>query len=251
VSAPFRVALVLAALVLSIPLLTLVDREAGPPREAPAAGAASETRVMEAIDGDTLLLADGRKVRLLGVDAPERETPYYEEARWAAKELVGGREVRLEVSPARPLDGYGRTLAQVFVGGRWVQEELVSRGLAHVSLKDPREMPEEAVKRLVRAQNSAMDRRVGVWSLRDALASPPGEKLVATRYRFHRSTCQSLHSGAGHPSEGTPTTREEALRAGKSPCRSCNPRRRRRASTRVEMAGRRAHHVPREVRAHG
>ena len=52
--------------------------------------------VARVIDGDTLELANGKRIRLLGIDAPEKGQFFYEEARERLKELVEGKRVFLE-----------------------------------------------------------------------------------------------------------------------------------------------------------
>lgn len=70
------------------------------------------TRVIAVPDGDSLQLADGRRVRLLGLDAPERGRCMAGEARDKLVALALGKRVRLENLVT---DDYGRTLANVIV----------------------------------------------------------------------------------------------------------------------------------------
>jgi endonuclease YncB( thermonuclease family) len=226
-------ALLLACALLSLYPLLRRDAEnregerAPPALESPARGGLAYTaRVARVVDGDTLLLSRGERVRLLGIDAPEKDSPLYLEASRACRELVEERTVRLEVSRGAARDAYGRTLAWVFSGGLCLNEELLARGLARVYLKGDADLETGVVRRLVDLQAGAIDRRLGLWGLPGALSTRPGERLVETRFRYHRAGCPSL--GAGRRGPLPPTTREAALRAGKSPCRTCNPRRRHR-----------------------
>jgi micrococcal nuclease len=181
--------------------------------------------VERVIDGDTVLLASGERVRLLGIDTPEHDAPLFEEARRACAGLVNGRRIRLAVSPIDARDGYGRLLALVYTGDLLVNEALVARGLARIYRKAEGEMPLEVERRMIQAQVRAIDLRVGLWADPGALHTRPGEVLLATRYRYHRQGCPSLASGPpSHPRAGV--TREWALRTGRSPCRTCNPGRR-------------------------
>lgn len=232
--------------------LRLSRREPAGREAAPAegiAGSARVARVARVIDGDTLQLAGGELVRLWGVDAPEKGEPLHEEASRAARDLLSGRRARVETAGGGGRDGYGRTLALVRVEGVRVEgvpigetleevlvnEELVERGLARIYLKADGEPPPGVVRRLVAAQNRAISSRLGIWKSPRALAEPV-EALVETRFRFHRAGCSALRrsdgdrSGGGRSDGGQAgrrrTTREAALRSGKSPCRSCNPRRR-------------------------
>lgn len=78
-------------------------------------------------DGDSLQLADGRRIRLLGVDAPERGKCMAQEAREALSNVALKKHVILKDMQT---DDYGRVLANVFVGGKWINEVMVQKGLA-------------------------------------------------------------------------------------------------------------------------
>jgi micrococcal nuclease len=102
-------------------------------------GGGESGRVVEVLDGDTLVLASGLTVRLAGIEAPKRrpgEEPKRasrsaETARQALETLVKGFEVTLLGSGAR--DRYGRAVALVRrADGRFLQEMLIERGLARV-----------------------------------------------------------------------------------------------------------------------
>ena len=74
------------------------------------------------MDGDTLLLNSGGTVRLIGVDTPETKHPekpveyFAEEAYRFTKQMVEGKEVRLEFDQTRR-DRYGRIFAYVYLSG--------------------------------------------------------------------------------------------------------------------------------------
>lgn len=96
--------------------------------------------VQSVIDGDSLTLADGRTVRMVGIQAPKlpkgrpnfAEWPFAREAEAALAELVQGRTVMLYFG-GTPQDRYGRALAQLARDdGLWVEGELIRRGLARV-----------------------------------------------------------------------------------------------------------------------
>lgn len=95
---------------------------------------AEETAVVVfVIDGDTIRvrLSDGReeKVRLIGIDTPELDQPFGDEARSASQALVGGRVVRLQRDSSER-DRYGRLLRYVYADGLFVNAELVREGYA-------------------------------------------------------------------------------------------------------------------------
>src|SRR2546422_967846 len=93
--------------------------------------------VTEILDGDTLALADGRRVRLAGIMAAKSPLGRPAGARWRMADeakaglsaLALGRAVELRL-PAAETDRYGHTVAQLYRDdGLWVQGELLRRGL--------------------------------------------------------------------------------------------------------------------------
>jgi micrococcal nuclease len=82
--------------------------------------------VEEVLDGDTLKLEDGRKVRLLGINAPESSMLFNKEATEFLRNEVGDKEVGVE---SYGVGKYGRTLAYVFVDDVNVNGVILSRGL--------------------------------------------------------------------------------------------------------------------------
>lgn len=68
--------------------------------------------VVRVVDGDSLDLSDGRRVRLLGIDTPEKGNCQYEQARAHLQRLGLGKHVRLK---NQIKDSYGRLLANVIV----------------------------------------------------------------------------------------------------------------------------------------
>lgn len=119
-------------------------------------------------DGDTLTLltADKQqvKIRLYGIDAPEKGQPYGKQARAALSALAFGKEGR-----ALPVDRdkYGRVVAWLFIGDTNVNAELVKQGAAWVY----RRYTQDATL-LQREREARQDRR-GLWALPEAQRVPP------------------------------------------------------------------------------
>ncbi len=94
--------------------------------------------VARVIDGDTVELADGRRVRYIGIDTPETVHPekdvecYGPESTERNRELVEGKTVELQ-SGVEDSDNYGRLLRYVHVDGRFVNALLVAEGYARAS----------------------------------------------------------------------------------------------------------------------
>lgn len=127
--------------------------------------------VTKVVDGDTFWVDDGtekgRKVRLIGVDAPEsrrtgrKDVGYYgKESKTFLIQLLSGKEVKLEYD-VDPTDRYGRTLAYAYLkDGTFVNAELVKQGYAMVLTVPPNvKFAEEFVK----LQKSARSAQRGLW----------------------------------------------------------------------------------------
>ncbi len=91
--------------------------------------------VLRVIDGDTFVTTGSQRVRLFGIDTPERGEECYREATTRLRELAGGA-VRVELG-ARSQDRYGRLLYYVYTqDGDSIDEILVSEGLAEAWTRD-------------------------------------------------------------------------------------------------------------------
>ncbi|MFP2931643.1 thermonuclease family protein [Pyxidicoccus sp. 3LG] len=105
-------------------------------------------RVVEVIDGDTVVLEGGERIRYLLADAPESTGGatdcFGPEALAFNRGLVEGRQVTLAYGEACS-DRFGRLLAYVSVDGREVNTLLVERGHACVLHVPPRERPARGV----------------------------------------------------------------------------------------------------------
>lgn len=133
----------------------------------PAPRPPERAAVARAIDGDTLELDDGRKVRLIGVDAPELHHPskpvqaFAEAARQFTVDAVVGKAVTLSFDKAKPFDRYGRLLAYVVreSDGWCLNRELVAAGFAHVETRWP--FPQLEVYRAL--ERRAREQGRGLW----------------------------------------------------------------------------------------
>ena len=132
-------------------------------------------RVTRVADGDTFRAAcpEAERVRLLLIDAPERDQPPFgARARLElARLLPVGTPVTLELD-VRARDQFGRLLAYAFLGdGRMVNEEMVRSGFAVVLIYPPN------VRYVERIRAGAADARAGrrgLWAV-DGFACTPKE----------------------------------------------------------------------------
>ena len=123
-------------------------------------------KVRQVIDGDTLILADETRLRLIGLDAPELgregrpDKPWARTARQRLADLVGGRVVELELDEERR-DGHGRLLGYLFRQGRLIIEVLLEEGLARVFIVGP---STRYAERLLAAERRARAAGRGLWA---------------------------------------------------------------------------------------
>ncbi len=133
-------------------------------------------RVVGVADGDTLtVLTDHKRqvrMRLAGLDTPERRQPYGTRARQVRSALAFGRSAEVKVEDT---DRHGRSVGRVRVGGRDVNAEMVRRGAAWVYVRYNRDPA------LVALEAKARVARRGLWALPEAERVPPWEWRAARR----------------------------------------------------------------------
>ena len=176
--------LVLFAALRFWPELNDVVLEPAPPVD--PAVSEREYLVERVVDGDTLLLANRERVRLLGVDTPETVAPdrpvepFGKAASEFTRRLVEGQNVRLGFDKER-VDRFGRTLAYVYLeDGTLLNEELIRAGLSKAQLQYPYS---SAMKRRFRAAESeAREAQRGLWS------ETPHEPTTPPQHPIHPLT---------------------------------------------------------------
>ncbi|MGB0713742.1 MAG: thermonuclease family protein, partial [Gammaproteobacteria bacterium] len=150
------------------------------------------------LDGDTVELRSGKRVRLLGINAPETAKRGKsgeaggEAARETLRDWIEGRWVTLEVGP-EPEDRYGRMLAFVHDDeGRLINAELLRAGLAHSYFFLPRIVHEQA---LLAAETEARAARRGIWSRAEGRVFSPAA-LTDAQNRFRQVRGRVSHERA-------------------------------------------------------
>lgn len=123
------------------------------------------------VDGDTVELDGGEKVRLIGVDTPETKDPrrpvqyFGRQASAFTKQMVEGKLVRLEYDRTRR-DRYGRTLAYLRLeDGKFVNLEIVREGYGFAYTKYPFRYMDE----FRNAERHARAERAGLWADPDSI----------------------------------------------------------------------------------
>jgi micrococcal nuclease len=155
------VALIAAALAL---LVYWWDPNAGQP---PPLDENASYPVERVVDGDTLLLVNGARIRLIGADTPETVKPDWPVEPWGpeatefTRRFVEHAPVRLQFDGPRR-DKYDRVLAHVWVGDRMLGEELIRAGLARAETSYTYSAAAKA--RFIAAEAEAKAAGRGIWS---------------------------------------------------------------------------------------
>lgn len=123
-------------------------------------GCTEEVYVYEVIDGDTFTIYDGNSIRLIGIDAPEKDEPYYSEAKERLAELLEHKTVTLK-KDKEDKDSYGRLLRYIYADDVFVNLKLVEEGYA-IALTIPPNLKHES--ELKRAEYEARESKLGMWS---------------------------------------------------------------------------------------
>jgi len=127
-------------------------------------------KVVRVIDGDTIEIEGGQKVRYIGINAPEiyrditgkktGEDCFAEEATKENKRLVKGKTVRLE-KDVSATDKYKRLLRYVYVDGAFVNDYLIRQGYAKTMTVKP---DTKFYSQFKQAEKEAQENLRGIWS---------------------------------------------------------------------------------------
>jgi micrococcal nuclease len=135
------------------------------PTPEPTATNRQTIKVVRVVDGDTIEIEGGQKVRYIGIDTPETVDPrksvqcFGKEASDKNKELVEGKDVELEKDVSET-DKYGRLLRYIWIGDLLVNEFLVQEGYAQSSSYPPDVKYQE---RFNEAEQKAREEEKGLW----------------------------------------------------------------------------------------
>ncbi len=129
------------------------------------AASVSAIKVSRVIDGDTIELIDGRRVRYIGIDTPEMADPrknvgcFVKEAAEENKRLVEGKTVRLEKDISE-MDKYGRLLWYVYIDDVFINDYLLRQGFARIDTIPPDVAHRE---QFLEAEREARGQGRGLW----------------------------------------------------------------------------------------
>ncbi|MCZ7569006.1 MAG: lamin tail domain-containing protein [Ardenticatenaceae bacterium] len=154
------------------------QRRASPTPVAHTTPSGSLPVVVRIVDGDTVQLDTGETVRLVGINTPERNQPFDEEATAFTRQLLLDKPVRVETD-VEPRDRYGRTLGYLFLpDGTFANLEIVRNGYAPAWNIEPNSRYRD---QFAQAEAEARAAHRGIWAASAALlrivgieADPPG-----------------------------------------------------------------------------
>lgn len=172
-------------------------------------------------DGDTIVLSDNRRIRYIGINAPEikhenREAePLGNEATAFNKNLVLRKKVRLEFDTEK-YDRYGRFLAYIFLkDGTFVNKEMVKQGYAYCLPKKPNTRYQS---KFLICQQKAMKAKTGIWeSWKETETNYIGNKKSL---RFHSDTCP-FGQKTSRKNKKIFSRKWDAFSDGFAPCKKC------------------------------
>ncbi len=146
-------------------------------------GDINEALVSDVVDGDTIMLVGGRRLRYIGINTPEimkrfgarwqyAPEPFAQKAKDYNRALIGERKIRLEYDKDKE-DAYGRLLAYAYnYNGEMINSKMISEGYASVYTFPPNVKYYDL---FLKAQEEAIANRRGIWSGLEVISA--GEAL--------------------------------------------------------------------------
>lgn len=116
-----------------------------------------EKIVTKIIDGDTIIIQGGEKIRLLGIDCDERGKPCYKEAKEFLEEFLLDEKILLE-KDIEDKDRYSRSLRYVFLDGENINLKLIKKGLCIARFERD---GAKYQKEIINAEEIAIKNRIG------------------------------------------------------------------------------------------
>ncbi|NOX71986.1 MAG: hypothetical protein GXO64_04820 [Candidatus Micrarchaeota archaeon] len=145
--------------------------------------------VTDVIDGDTIAIENGERVRLLGINTPERGRYLYEDAKNRLTQLVKDKNVTMKTD-FDDSDRYGRKLRYIFVNETNVNALLVEEGLATAYIIPPNDRYEAVI---MKAEKRAKEMSIGLWnisnhancfSISDFIYNPDGDDRLVPNNEY-------------------------------------------------------------------
>jgi|SRR3989344_862339 len=118
--------------------------------------------VTRIIDGDNLELDNGKSIRLYGINCPEKNQKFSQEAINLSAKLAINQQITIDYQPNYSADKWGRILGYVFIDDTFLNQELVKQGYCEVTIYQKRAKLKYQ-NELLTAQEQAKQEKLGKW----------------------------------------------------------------------------------------
>lgn len=118
-------------------------------------------KVTSVIDGNTVILEETSRIRLVGIKAPDQDEEYGIEATDFLRGLVMNREVYFQLDDKNPRDDLGRLRGIIYMDNKNINIEILRAGLAHIFPTTPSIV---GYNDWVYFWNEAREAKRGIWS---------------------------------------------------------------------------------------
>lgn len=180
-------------------------------------------------DGDTIEVDGLGKIRLVGVNTPERGVEGYICSKRFVQKLCLDREVSLDIDDSKNTDRYGRYLAVVIVDGKNLNEMLLKENLAEVMYMPPSEFypydwtsNSDGYSKYISSHKSSNSGSTSSSSLTSSSTGSGPYIASANSHKFHYPTCR-WGKKISEKNKVTFTSRSDAISQGYEPCKVCKP----------------------------
>ncbi len=116
--------------------------------------------VTSVIDGGTLILDSGQRLRLIGIKAPDKDEEMGLEATDFLKGMIEGKQIYLQIDSLNPKDDFGRIRGVAYIENTNVNIEMLKAGLAHVYPTTPSIV---GANDWASFEKEAMEAKRGLW----------------------------------------------------------------------------------------
>lgn len=171
------------------------------------------------VDGDTIEVEGVGKVRLVGVNTPEKGQEGADTSAYFLEKLCLNKEVSLDIDDSKNSDNYGRTLAVVIVDGKNVNEMLLCEDLAEIMYIPPSEFSPYAW------ENGTTDyQHTATTSTSTESSNADSGSYIgnSNSMKFHTSDCK-YGLKVSDSNKVLFDSRSDAINQGYQACKVCNP----------------------------
>lgn len=185
------------------------------------------------VDGDTIYLSNGRKIRMVGVNTPEKGVLGCQASKNFVEKMCLNKEVGINIDDRKKSDKYGRTLAVVIVDGKNLNEMLLKEGLAEVMYIPPSEFSpykwtgsQSQTSNQVSTTTTTTNTNDNVYSSHNTAvkSSSSANSYIGNinSGKFHIASCDQVDK-MSEKNKVYFNSRDDAINQGYVSCKRCNP----------------------------